>query len=310
MLKSPVSELLLLVGALITGAACQTPRDHEASSVPMQNSSLALGAASPARVPDAGSTPARMPAGDLAPPADVASPPARAARTASGIRMLVLKRGHGRRRPTNNDLLSLHYTTWAKDGSLVATSRHQLEPERKSLRRLPAGVAETVSAMREGEVRRAWIPARLAARTSEDGALVPSSDLTYDLELSKIIAAPPTPASSAPRGAKRLSSGVSLLTLEPGSGTAHPSRNARVTLHYSAWTAQGELFESTLFAGQPLVHYVRELLPGLAQAISQMVVGEKTRLWIPSALAYGDSPKRGAPRGPLVYEAELLDFVE
>jgi FKBP-type peptidyl-prolyl cis-trans isomerase len=40
-----------------------------------------------------------------------------------------------------------------------------------------------------------------------------------------------------------------------------------------------------------------------------MVVGEKRRLWIPSALAYGDRPARnGAPAGDLVFDVELLDF--
>jgi peptidylprolyl isomerase len=37
------------------------------------------------------------------------------------------------------------------------------------------------------------------------------------------------------------------------------------------------------------------------------VVGDKTRFWIPSQLAYGDKPARpGAPAGPLVFDVELL----
>ena len=40
-----------------------------------------------------------------------------------------------------------------------------------------------------------------------------------------------------------------------------------------------------------------------------MVVGEKTRFWIPARLAYGDKPKRpGAPAGRLVFDIELLDI--
>ncbi len=37
-----------------------------------------------------------------------------------------------------------------------------------------------------------------------------------------------------------------------------------------------------------------------------MVVGEKTRFWIPGKLAYGDKPRRGAPAGTLVFDIELL----
>ena len=40
-----------------------------------------------------------------------------------------------------------------------------------------------------------------------------------------------------------------------------------------------------------------------------MVVGEKTRFWIPGALAYGDKPQRpGAPAGMLVFDIELLNI--
>jgi peptidylprolyl isomerase len=38
-----------------------------------------------------------------------------------------------------------------------------------------------------------------------------------------------------------------------------------------------------------------------------MVVGDKTRFWIPGSLAYGDKPTQGgAPGGPLVFDIELL----
>ena len=40
-----------------------------------------------------------------------------------------------------------------------------------------------------------------------------------------------------------------------------------------------------------------------------MTKGEKTRFWIPGALAYGDKPTRpGAPSGTLVFDIELIDF--
>jgi len=42
-----------------------------------------------------------------------------------------------------------------------------------------------------------------------------------------------------------------------------------------------------------------------------MVVGEKTRFWIPAALAYGTVATRpGAPVGPLTFDVELLEIEE
>jgi peptidylprolyl isomerase len=37
-----------------------------------------------------------------------------------------------------------------------------------------------------------------------------------------------------------------------------------------------------------------------------MVVGEKTRFWIPEELAYGGKP--GKPQGMLVFDVELLEI--
>lgn len=40
-----------------------------------------------------------------------------------------------------------------------------------------------------------------------------------------------------------------------------------------------------------------------------MVAGEKARLWIPAALAYGDKPvDKMVPAGDLVYDIQLIDF--
>jgi FKBP-type peptidyl-prolyl cis-trans isomerase len=44
-----------------------------------------------------------------------------------------------------------------------------------------------------------------------------------------------------------------------------------------------------------------------SEVLPRLAVGDKARPWIPSALAYGDQPRRrGFPAGPLVYDLELL----
>ena len=48
------------------------------------------------------------------------------------------------------------------------------------------------------------------------------------------------------------------------------------------------------------------VIPGWREALSQMVVGDKVRIWISRDLAFGASPLRGQPQGDLVYEPELL----
>jgi FKBP-type peptidyl-prolyl cis-trans isomerase len=50
-------------------------------------------------------------------------------------------------------------------------------------------------------------------------------------------------------------------------------------------------------------------LAGWREGLQYMVTGEKARLWIAAALAYGDRPAdKMVPAGDLVYDIELVDF--
>ena len=46
------------------------------------------------------------------------------------------------------------------------------------------------------------------------------------------------------------------------------------------------------------------VIAGWTEGVQLMVEGEKTRFWIPEALAYKGQP--GAPAGTLVFDVELL----
>jgi len=60
-------------------------------------------------------------------------------------------------------------------------------------------------------------------------------------------------------------------------------------------------------SNHPASYTLGEVIPGWREAILQMVAGEKVRVWIPAALAYGEAPRRrGVPAGDLVYELELV----
>jgi peptidylprolyl isomerase len=84
---------------------------------------------------------------------------------------------------------------------------------------------------------------------------------------------------------------------------------SQVTLHYSGWTSDGTLFESTAMAGHPAIFHVGTTLPAWREVLPQMLPGEKLRLWVPAALAYGDRPvNHDDPAGSLVYDIELLAF--
>src|SRR5919108_733377 len=115
-------------------------------------------------------------------------------------------------------------------------------------------------------------------------------------------AIPPPPDVAAPPGdAKKTASGLAYKVLQPGEGSRHPSASSQVTVHYTGWTTDGKMFDSSVVRGQPATFPLNGVIPGWTEGLQLMVEGEKMRLWIPEQLAYkGKSP----PFGMLVFDVE------
>jgi len=77
-------------------------------------------------------------------------------------------------------------------------------------------------------------------------------------------------------------------------------------VHYTGWTTDGKMFDSSLSRGKPNTFGVNQVIKGWGEGVQLMVVGEKRRLWIPEALAYQGKPDR--PKGLLVFDIELLEI--
>jgi len=101
-------------------------------------------------------------------------------------------------------------------------------------------------------------------------------------------------------------SGIASKVLRVGLGSIHPRPSQTITAHYTGWTADGKMFDSSYQKGQPLEIPLNQVIPGWTEAIQLMVIGEKRRFWIPGRLAYDGQP--GGPQGTLCFEIELLDF--
>ena len=122
------------------------------------------------------------------------------------------------------------------------------------------------------------------------------------------IPAPPDVA-APPADAQKTASGLASKVLTPGTGTTHPGPTDRVKVHYTGWMTDGKMFDSSVTRGEPITFGLNEVIKGWTEGVQLMVSGEKRRLWIPSAMAYGDKPTRpGAPTGNLTFDIELLEF--
>lgn len=116
----------------------------------------------------------------------------------------------------------------------------------------------------------------------------------------------PAPADVAgpPSDATTTASGLATRVLTPGSGSQHPRANSRVKVHYSGWTTDGEMFDSSVARNEPISFGLNQVIPGWTEGVQLMVEGETRRLWIPENLAYGG--RSGAPKGMLVFDVELI----
>jgi FKBP-type peptidyl-prolyl cis-trans isomerase len=96
--------------------------------------------------------------------------------------------------------------------------------------------------------------------------------------------------------------------LKAGTGTIKPMPTATVKVHYSGWTTDGKLFDSSVQRGEPTSFPLNGVIKGWTEGLQLMVEGEKRRFWIPADLAYGDNPAGGGPSGMLVFDVELLEI--
>mgnify|MGYP001207018506 CR=1 FL=1 len=116
----------------------------------------------------------------------------------------------------------------------------------------------------------------------------------------------PDDVAAPPSDAQATASGLTHKELEAGQGSAHPGPTSDVTVHYTGWTTDGQMFDSSVTRGEPATFPLNRVISGWTEGVQLMVVGEKRRFWIPADLAYGNNPRPGAPQGMLVFDIELL----
>jgi peptidylprolyl isomerase len=141
----------------------------------------------------------------------------------------------------------------------------------------------------------------------------PGGMLVFDVELLGMTKPPEPPkvpedVAKAPASAKKTKTGIAYRVLKKGTGKVHPKPESLVVVHYTGWTLDGKMFDSSVMSGEPVSFPLNRVIPGWTEGVQLMVAGEKTRFWIPGKLAYGDNPSGGAPAGTLVFDVELIDI--
>jgi FKBP-type peptidyl-prolyl cis-trans isomerase len=148
-------------------------------------------------------------------------------------------------------------------------------------------------------------PQRDGAQKAEAPAAAEQAPAAQEEENRDPLAAPADVA-APPADAQKTDSGLATKVLRPGTGTEKPTATSTVTVHYTGWTTDGKMFDSSVQRGQPASFPLNRVIAGWTEGLQLMVVGEKRRLWIPVELAYRGAP--GMPAGMLVFDVELLEI--
>lgn len=108
-------------------------------------------------------------------------------------------------------------------------------------------------------------------------------------------------------GVKATESGLQYEVITAGEGDS-PAATDTVEVHYHGTLIDGTVFDSSIDRGEPAKFPVNRVISGWTEALQLMKVGDKWRLHIPAALAYGaQSPSPQIPaNSALVFEVELL----
>jgi FKBP-type peptidyl-prolyl cis-trans isomerase len=295
------SRYLVTVLSVFTLAGCEQ-KAPPADSAPAPTATPET-AATPAATPS--TPPPARPSAAPPSPAPDPTPPKDAVRTKSGLSMVVLEKGKGSRKPKPKESVRVKALGFLPGGRRFGSP----QPTVMSMSEVAPGWSEALAQMVEGEKRRIWMSPALAFGNTPGAPISAGGDIVLELELLAIPDPPPVPKDlkSPPKDAIKTASGLVYKIMTKGAGTTHPTAASHVSVHYSGWSQDGKMFDSSVMRGEPTSFGLNQVIKGWTEGVQLMVEGDKARFWIPGPLAYGDKPAReGVPAGLLVFDIELL----
>jgi peptidylprolyl isomerase len=244
-----------------------------------------------------------------------------------GVQIRDIKEGTGEPCPPGAEV-RIHYTGWRTDGVVFDSSKEGKSsgspPVTFQLGGLIKGWQEGIPGMKPGGIRKLVIAPEKGYGARASGKIPPNSTLIFEVELVEFTPAPasgqknvtegdgrPMPHDSSNGGTndpglKDIGGGLKIRDLKEGSGE-EVKPGATVTIHYTGWTVDGNVFDSSRKRGEPTTFSLARLIPGWQKGIPGMKPGGVRKLVVPAALGYGAGGTDNIPGGAtLVFEVELI----
>ncbi len=234
---------------------------------------------------------------NAAPPKSTKAP-SNAQEFSTGMYYQVLKAAPKGAPTIKPEFLEYRAVSWNADakGKFIASDSGVQKSDFKSIANQWPQLARAFLLSPVGETRRWWV----------DGASPNPIDITV---LGNVEPAPaPKDVAGIPSNATKTLSGLAYRVIKRGEGKTSPNIKSIITIHYSGWTTDGKLFDSSVVRGEKASFPLAGLIKGWQEGIPMMKNGDTFRFWIPDYLAYGSNPRPGAPKGMLVFDVTLYSF--
>jgi FKBP-type peptidyl-prolyl cis-trans isomerase FklB len=116
-------------------------------------------------------------------------------------------------------------------------------------------------------------------------------------------------ANAKKEGVVSLPSGLQYKVIKEGTGKPPGPRDS-VTVNYSGTSINGTEFDNSHKRNAPATFRVDSVIRGWSKALQLMKVGSKSKLYLPSELAYGERGAGGKipPNSPLIFEVEVISI--
>jgi len=247
-------------------------------------------------------------------PENVARPPDTATTLPSGAKLSVVQPGTGKDKIRQYDTVTYNYTAWDSAGRMLDSTLTRKRPESGQPSKQPAALTDVLTQLSPGARARFWVDAEKMKQGGKPLPGDPHGQVCYEVEVTQAVKAahepPPTPPDVAkpPEGVKKTAKGVFYRVLKAGGkDSRHPVATDTVKVHYTGWTTDGRMFDSSVLRGEPSTFSLGAVVAGWTDGLQVMTVGDHVRFWIPEELAY--KGVAGKPAGMLVFDIELLEIM-
>ena len=237
-----------------------------------------------------------------APPLEI---PEGAKKTESNFDVVVIKPGEGEKTKINS-IVKFHYSLIGAEDKVIQSSKQQAdEAPSVGMAKLPPFFAEGLLEIAAGGEVDVYVAGRDIG--------VPEEMAKFKLELEELkepadAPAVPEDVAAVPEDATKTESGLEYKVLKEGEVGDKPTKSSSVTVHYTGWETNGEMFDSSVTRGETTSFPLGGVIAGWTEGLQLMSKGDKYRFWIPEDLAYGPKQGPNRPGGLLVFDVELVDF--